>query len=209
MSTVPVAQYTHPVGFPTKRLPRSLRPNSQSPVHDMKRRKPHPRLVVTRNSDNDKRRLRTPVPSNAWLLDLANRASFEGYSKHKLHPRAFHLEPFTGQREDATYCDGHAQFTPADMARVPALLRRGILSGLVGENDDNRGDPTLLWSIDDNGWIYEARLTIPGRALYHGYPVLRSEAIARAIIARYIHWVYNSDAAVLFSSVQELQERYA
>ena len=63
----------------------------------MARRKPDPRLVVARSSDNDKRRLREPIPTNAWLLALADRASFEGYSKHKLQPRAFGLEPFTGQ----------------------------------------------------------------------------------------------------------------
>ena len=138
----------------------------------MARRKPDPRLVVARSSDNDKRRLRMPLPPDDWLLAPADRATFEGYSKHKLHPQAFGLPPFTGHREDATYCDGHAHFAPADMQRLPALLRRGIIAGLVGHNDA-QGDPTLIWMVYDNGWIYEGRLTIPGRVLYHGYPVLR------------------------------------
>src|SRR5271169_324862 len=127
----------------------------------MPRRKPDKRLEILRSSDNDKRRLREPLPEKDWLAALAKRASFQGYSKHKLNPRAFGLEPFTGSRDDATYCDGHAQFGPAD---------------LIGHNDA-QGDPTLIWAVDDNGWIYEGRITIPGRTLYHGYPVLRTEAI--------------------------------
>jgi hypothetical protein len=173
----------------------------------MARRKPDRRLVVARSSNNDKRRLREPAPMDAWLRDLADRATFEGYSKHKLQPRAFGLELFSGDREDATYCDGHARFAPADMARVPTLLRRGIFAGLVGHNFA-QGDPTLVWTIDDNGWIYEARVTIPGRALYHGYPVLQSEAIARPVIARYIEYVYDR-AMALVPSAQRLQERYS
>ncbi len=174
----------------------------------MARRKPEKRLVDARSSGNDKRRLREPLPTNAWLGRLAVRACFEGYPKHKLRPQAFNLEPFTGQREDVTYCDGHAQFTPADMQRVPVLLRRGILAGLVGHNDA-QGDPTLVWTVDDTGWIYEARITIPGRALYHGYPVLRNEAIARPVIARYIQYVYGMSVGALIPSAQRLQERYS
>jgi hypothetical protein len=174
----------------------------------MTRRKPPKRLVTARSSDNEKRRLCEPIPTDAWLEALAQRASFEGYSKHKLQPRAFGLKPFTGEREDATFCDGHAGFAPADMTRVPTLLRRGILAGLVGHNFA-QGDPTLMWTIDDNGWIYELRVTIPSRAIYHGYPVLPSEAIARLVVARYIQYVYDHGAEVaLVPSAQRLQERY-
>jgi hypothetical protein len=174
----------------------------------MSRRKPRERLVVARSSDNDKRRLRGPIPPKVWLTALASRASFQGYSKHKLAPRAFGLEPFAGPREDATYCDGHAQFGPRDLVRVPSLLQRGISSGLIGHNDA-QGDPTILWTVDDNGWIYEARITIPGQAVYHGYPVLGTEAIARLVLARYVQHVYDTENKALFPSVQQLQERYS
>ena len=173
----------------------------------MTRQKPDPRITLERSSDNDKRRLREPAPPDTWLRDFADRASFEPYSKHKLNPRAFGLAPFTGQRVDATYCDGHAGFAPADMHRIPELLHRGILAGLVGDNDQ-QDDPTLIWTVDDSGWIYEGRLTIPGRSVYHGYPVLRTEAIARIVIPRYIQWVYDKDGA-LFKSAQRVQERYS
>jgi hypothetical protein len=161
---------------------------------------------VARSSNNDKRRLCEPVPPEAWLADLAERASFEAYSKHKLWPRPFGLQPFTGEREDATFCDGHAQFGPDDTQLAPDLLRRGILAGLVGHNC-SQGDPTLLWTVDNNGWIYEMRLTVPSRAIYHGYPVLQTEAIARMVIARYIAHVFDR-AMALHASAQRLQARY-
>lgn len=175
----------------------------------MSRQKPRKRLPVTRSSDNDKRRLRDPIPAKTWLDALAARATFQGYSKHKLDPREFGLEPFSGSREDATYCDGHAQFARRDAARIPILLRRGISAGLVGHKDDANGeDPTILWTVDDNGWIYEFRITVPGRAVYHGYPVLGTEAIARLVLARYVQHVYNTKNTALLPSVQQLQERY-
>ena len=39
---------------------------------------------------------------------------------------------------------------PKDMSRIPKLVARGITARLVGTN---------LWTVDDTGWIYEARLT--------------------------------------------------
>ena len=62
-------------------------------------------------------------------------------------------------------------------------MKRGILAGLIGEND-RKGDPTLLWTIDDDGWIYEGRITTPTRAIYHGYPLLPSDAFTRKVIER-------------------------
>ncbi|ABC21039.1 hypothetical protein [Rhodospirillum rubrum] len=174
----------------------------------MARRKPEPRRVIARSSSDDKRRLRDPVPPESWLLDLASRASFAGHPKHKWDPLAFGLPLFSGERPDATYCDHHARFTPADQARIPDLLRRGILAGLIG-SIDTHGDPTLLWTVDDTGWIYEGRITIPGRALYHAYPVLPREAIARAVIARYLPYAYEPQAKNLVPSAQFLQDRYS
>ncbi|MFX8601227.1 hypothetical protein ABTL95_20400, partial [Acinetobacter baumannii] len=83
----------------------------------------------------------------------------------KRHPRAYGLAPYAGQQEDPSYCDEHAGFGPGDLQRAPAILRRGIEAGLFGKAN-KKGDPGLLWSIDDNGWIYEAQITNPGYAVY-------------------------------------------
>lgn len=68
------------------------------------------------------------------------------------------------------------------------LLIRGIRAGLFGDLVSN-GDPTMLWTIDESGWIYELRLTVAGQALYHGYPLLPSNALGRKVIARFEAWV--------------------
>lgn len=145
-------------------------------------RRPTKRVVTARSSDNVKRRLKDPIPDQDTRSALIARATFAGSAKHKLHPRAFGLEPAPSD-EDDTYCDGHAGFAPADMTRLPVLLRRGISVGLIGDND-KKGDPTLLWTIDDDGWIFEGRITTPTQAVYHGYPLLPGDAFARKVIER-------------------------
>ncbi|ARQ13203.1 hypothetical protein NXC12_PD00094 (plasmid) [Rhizobium etli] len=44
--------------------------------------------------------------------------------------------------------------------------------------------PRLLWTIDDNGWICELRITHATQAEYHGYPLLPGDAFTRQILAR-------------------------
>ncbi len=172
----------------------------------MPRKKPRRRIAVDRHSDNDKRRLREPSPDDEFRRSLAARVRFEGWGKHKLRPRAFGLEP-APSGEDDTYCDGHANFSPSDLERIPSLLQRGIGAGLIGHND-SQGDPTLIWTVDDNGWIYEGRITIPSQALYHGYPVLPSDAFGKIVIARYTHWVYAEGDNTLVYALQNALERY-
>jgi hypothetical protein len=173
----------------------------------MSRKKPPRRLVVQRSGNNEKRRLREPPPDVEFLQELADRAHFEGSAKHKLEPHAFGMVPAPSGNDD-TFCDGHAGFSPTDMARVPDLLRRGILAGLIGHNDV-KGDPTLIWTVDDNGWIYEARITLPTQALYHGYPLLPADAFARKVIARYTLWVYAQPNPVLVGNLQNALDRYS
>jgi hypothetical protein len=169
-------------------------------------KQPRRRILDERSSDNEKRQLRTPPPRPKELEDLAQRARFKGSGKHKLEPRAFKLEPASPDADDS-FCDGHAGFTPTDMARIPGLMARGIRAGLIGHRDA-KGDPTLLWTVDDNGWIYEARITTATQALYHGYPLLAGDAFARKVIARYSEYVYAHPQLQLERSLEDALERY-
>jgi hypothetical protein len=152
------------------------------------RRKPARKLSLLRRSHNDHRRLIDNLPQRRHREALVARITYEGYGKHKMHPRAFGLEPVPGVSEDATYCDGHAGFRPEDMVRIGTLVRRGIMAGLIGDKV-SQNDPGLFWTIDDNGWVYEARITLPGRAIYHGYPLLPGDAMATKIIGRLSRWI--------------------
>lgn len=143
-------------------------------------RKPNKRPdIPARHSDNDKRRLDSNLDPER-ITTLYTNACYKGHPKHKRNPRPFGLDPYRGRRGDETLCDEHANFGAADIPRIPALLKRGICAGLIGGR--------LLWTVDDNGWIFEGRLTNPAQSEYHGYPVRPSEAIAKLVYNRFAEW---------------------
>lgn len=149
----------------------------------MSRKKPAPRVVVQRSRNNVNRRLIAVLPTTTSREELSARVTYDGYAKHKFNPTAYKLSPYAGQDEDRTYCDAHANFGKEDRHRIPALLVRGVMLGLW--SDQNNGDtPSLLWTLDESGWIFELRITNTGQAQYHGYPVLPSDAFARRILVR-------------------------
>jgi hypothetical protein len=142
-------------------------------------RKPPRRLdIPPRNKDNNKRRLWRDIPPSV-VGELLETVTYKGSPKHKRNPRIFDLEPFIGDRGDATLCDDHANFQPADMAEIPRLIERGLKAGLIGTN---------LWTVSDSGWIFEGRLTNAIRSEYHGYPVRPAEAIAEPVYRRFRAW---------------------
>jgi hypothetical protein len=143
-------------------------------------RKPPKRSdIPPRNSDNNKRRL-DAIVTPARIAQLLATVNYKGSPKHKRNPIIFALEPFRGERGDATLCDEHANFRPADMAGIPAMIARGLRAGLIGTN---------LWAVANNGWIYEGRVTNGGQAEYHGNPVRPAEAIAEPVYRRFRAWV--------------------
>lgn len=104
------------------------------------------------------------------------------------------------------------------MRRIPELIKRGIAVGLTSEAEA-AGIPRLLWSIDDNGSIYEARLTNEGQALYHGYPLLPGDPVASKVLSRFRDWAYARDPIMIteklamtvqaaIALVDAAQERY-
>ena len=109
--------------------------------------------------------------------------TYGAYSKHKFNPTAYKLTPYAGPDVERTYCDAHANFGKDDLPRIPDLIRRGVMLGLC--SDQGVGDlPSLLWTIDDTGWIFELRITNSDQALYHGYPILPGDAFARHVLVR-------------------------
>lgn len=104
---------------------------------------------------------------------------YEGSSKHKRHPHLFGLEPFRGERGDETLCDEHAGWRPQDTARIPALFDRAKRAFLLG---------SLLWIVDDNGWIYELQMTNAGQNQHHGYPLLPTDPFAPLVVRRFAAW---------------------
>lgn len=142
-------------------------------------RRPSPRADLRpRTSDNAKRHLDTNLTAEQVRAQFGA-TTYCGSPKHKQNPHIFGLEPFRGNRGDRTLCDSHASFQPSDMARIPVLLDRALRSGLVGSH---------MWTIDDNGWIYELALTNATTSERHGYPLRPSEAIAELVFQHFASW---------------------
>jgi len=149
----------------------------------MSRRKPPPRVVVERSRNNANRRLIATLPDLMSRQTLSAQVKYGAYAKHKYNPTAYKLKPYAGQDEERTYCDAHAKFGKENHHRIPALLIRGVMLGLWSAQN-NQNAPSLLWTPDESGWIFELRMTNPGQLQYHGYPVLPGDAFARHVLLR-------------------------
>lgn len=141
------------------------------------------------------------APSEALIQDMLDNVHYEGSSKHKLHPHLFDLEPFNGDRDDATLCD-EAAFQHDRMSEVPTLIERGIRPGLIGHTR------RIFWTIANDGWIFEARETNRSTAQFHGYPVLPEELIARLVFQRYRQWAHDHGTGEDRSAVAFCKLRY-
>ncbi len=83
-------------------------------------------------------------------------------------PLAFELSMSPGSAiGEATLWDEHAGFTPAKLRSISRLIERGLRAGLVGPG-------TLIWTVGDDGWIFEGKPTnvetpTPDVGLRHRY----------------------------------------
>lgn len=155
-------------------------------------KRPNTRTVPGRASESHRPKLYVQPPREL-IAELLKKATYRGSSKHKANPRRFGLPHYGKPRGDATLCDEHANFGPQQMKALPELLFRGISAGLLGELM-TENIPTVLWTVGDDGWIFEMRITNSGRAEYHGYPVRPTEAIAEMIYKRFAEWAYHDGA---------------
>ena len=144
-------------------------------------KKPLKKNLPARTADYDRNRL-DPAPNQLKLDRLAEKAKYHGSPTHKAHPLKFGLPLENVRQGDATLCDAEANFQPAQMAEIPLLLRRGIRAGLVTKSAGR------IWSVAEDGWIFEARTTNSVLYEYHGYPVRYGEAIAEAVYDRFVRW---------------------
>ncbi|MEA3642364.1 MAG: hypothetical protein VBE63_20830 [Lamprobacter sp.] len=89
---------------------------------------------------------------------------------------------YTKPRGDSTLCDTHAGFTKDQLSDLTRLLKRGIQAGLIAAST------RVIWTISDEGWIFEGRITNAEQHEYHGYPLRPSEPITHAVYQRFLAW---------------------
>jgi len=150
---------------------------------------------MKRPKTRDKLPSRRDAMRKRWLEQNVSQAQAEsrfagitygGSPKHKARPHLFGLTASGFPPPDATLCDRDADFAPGDMARIPALLDRARRARLMGN---------LIWTIDDNGWIYELQTTDAGRNEHHGYPMRASDPFAEKVLRCFKAWaaLYGTD----------------
>ena len=138
--------------------------------------------------------------SSDTVEQLKRSMSYQGHPKHKRNPAAFKLEPFRGERGDATLCDDHAGLQPADMGRIKDWICRGLDAALIGTN--------MVWVVADDGWIFEGRMTNADTGEYHGYPVRPNEAIAEPVYRRYRAWAETHGSEADQTAANNCADRY-
>jgi hypothetical protein len=154
--------------------------------------------LPSRKSENRKQKLNTMINSHEARARYGTPV-YEGSSKHKQNPHLFGLEPFRGHRGDRTLCDKHASFSPIDMKRIPVLLERALRVPLVGSH---------LWTVDDNGWIYELAVTNATTNEHHGYPLRHSDAIAEIVFRHFQRWAFQEGSEGDRAAASACQQRY-
>lgn len=108
---------------------------------------------------------------------LAN-AKYVGSGHHKRNPADYGLER-TNPRPTKSLCD-LVRIIP--LSEAQELLRRGIQAETVSTLAYD-GFPKYIWSVSEDGEIYEAKTDSSTPGDYHGYP-LEDEDDFRAYIRR-------------------------
>lgn len=159
-------------------------------------RRPKPRSRVSPN----RRLIKTPDPDR--IGELRENIRFVGSPKHKRNPKPFGLGPFNGKRGDETLCDRDAEFSIEDYRNISGMIDRGLRAGQFSENE------RLIWTVADNGWIFEGRVTNPQQFEYHGYPLLTKEPIVKLVYNRFREWARDSDDKAATGAAGACKRRY-
>lgn len=114
------------------------------------------------------RTIRSALLSDKEKAFLRANAVYEGSPYHKKNPGDFGLTPPAAPRSDATLCD---EAGVTQRAVASALLDAAIDGGLASEATTPEGFPKQIWTVDDQGRVFEAMYGGSRTGCYHGYPI--------------------------------------
>lgn len=140
------------------------------------------RRGMTYQGNNPKRRIaKHGFYTSAELDGLASAARYAGSPHHKLRPGDYGFDPPVAPRPDRSVCDDKRPVLRDEAVR---LLQDGIRRGVMSARADG-GWPKYVWSVDDAGEVYEAKLGHDGQR-YHGYRLAEDdEAMRRWVLAEW------------------------
>jgi len=133
--------------------------------------------MTKRQSNNPKRRI---APAGALDVQSVERlievARYVGSALHKQHPGNYGFHPPINPRPHKSLCD---DIRSISLEEARLLLETGIKKGMVSIFTQEEL-PKYVWSVDDEGEAYEAKLGNDG---YHGYRLNEeNEAAMRRIV---------------------------
>jgi hypothetical protein len=133
---------------------------------------------MARKRFNTKRRVHTQPPDTAMLRVFAKRLRYGGNPEHKRNPGDFGLTPASAPGPDSTLCEEANIF---NKEKALALLRQGVLRGMISEQTRGDGIPQNIWAVVD-GIPLEAALENEVLAQYHGYPISIGDPLGPEIL---------------------------
>lgn len=129
-----------------------------------------------RNGNNPKRRI-APVdykPQNDRKA-LASRLQYTGSAVHKAHPGNYGFHPPCNPRPWKSICDGTRAILRSEAEQ---LFQAGILKGMFSEFSET-DNPKYIWSVDEQGEAYEAKVDRNG---YHGYRLENEDRMREVVL---------------------------
>lgn len=120
-----------------------------------------------RQGNNPKRRISSPGRLTAdERRQLAGAVRYVGSASHKLHPAAYGF-PRSEPRPQKSLCD---MVRPILLPEAVKLVADGIERGMFSEPQSD-GFPKFIWSVSEQGEVFEAKTDRHGTGEYHGYPL--------------------------------------
>lgn len=118
------------------------------------------------------------LEQKTFLQNNCKNLGYDGKAEHKKNPGDFNLTPPACGRMDKTLCDISGVFTHR---RAIKLLREGYGKGLIDRRVD-RGWPRHIWTVVDESLVLEAKPSLAGSGIYHGYPLPESDPLREKIL---------------------------
>lgn len=133
-----------------------------------------------RSSQNPKRRVvaQAALPPPQQLQALADQIRYVGSGHHKRRPGDYGLER-TNPVPTKSLCDA---VSVVPLANAQHWLRRGVLCGMISALGLD-GLPKYIWSVAEDGRVFEAKThpNTPGQ--YHGYPLEHEDDMRSYVLA--------------------------
>ena len=112
------------------------------------------------------------------LNSFAGMGRYRGSAHHKRRPADYGFDPPTSPRPWKSLCDDKRIIKLKEAAR---LFKDGIARGMVSAQRQN-GLPKYVWTQDEQGDVYEAKIGGDDGRSYHGYRLREDDGMCKWVI---------------------------